>query len=273
MNGNGLFLISILVSIAVHASLAAGVQHLHFSSAQIPLKTGDVSRELAIQIMFTDLEPSTEVNENVKKITKLYEGDTKPEEDAQSLIAKQETKENVKPDSYILASDEKPLPERAREEVINENEPELRTVSGRMSTQHIENFSRINQRVDIPQTTKVQNVVVDLQSSLSSQQVSDNISHVENGVLAHTKPGYFKNPPPEYPRRARKLEYTGKVALNVEVKADGSCGQVKLVRSSGYSMLDNAATEAVKEWRFTPAKKWGKAVTSFTEITVNFQLE
>ena len=94
-----------------------------------------------------------------------------------------------------------------------------------------------------------------------------------NGVLAHTKPGYVRNPPPKYPRLARKLEYTGKVTLNVEVKADGHCGQVKLVKSSGYSMLDNAATGAVKEWRFTPANKWGKAVTSFTEITVNFQLE
>ena len=38
-------------------------------------------------------------------------------------------------------------------------------------------------------------------------------------------------------------------------------------------MLDSAAMGAVKEWQITPGKKWGKAVNSFTEITVNFQLE
>ncbi len=59
----------------------------------------------------------------------------------------------------------------------------------------------------------------------------------------------------------------------MEVKADGSCGHIEIIKTSGYSMLDKAATKAVKEWQFVPAKKWGKAISSFTEIVINFQLK
>jgi len=276
MNGNILLLISLLVSTIVHASFVLGVQHLHFSPAYITLKPGKVSRELAIHIMFKDSQPPSVDTENTKYVTKISESETKPKEDNHTPLVKQEIKKNlqlVKQDTYILRTDEEPVPERVRKEIINKNDPELKTVSVRLLAQNIANPSGIEQKVDIPQTEKVQNVVVDLNRSLQYKQTSENTSYVENGVLAHTKPEYIKNPSPEYPRLARKREYTGKVTLKVEVKDDGSCGHVELVRSSGYSMLDNAATGAVKEWRFTPAKKWGKAVTSFTEITVNFQLE
>ncbi|MBT3879550.1 MAG: energy transducer TonB [Candidatus Scalindua sp.] len=276
MNGNVPFLISLLVSAIAHASLAFGVQHLHFSSAQVSLKPGNISRELAIHITFTDPLASSEENQKAKNVTKFNEGKTKPREENKSLIAKQEANDNlkpVKPDSYILMPDDEPVPERVLEETISNNEPELKTVSDRMSAQNFANPSGIKDKVVIPQAKNTQNVMVDLKSSLPYPDKSEKNSHVENGVLAQTKPGYINNPPPEYPRIARKREYTGKVTLKVEVKIDGNCGRVELVRSSGYSMLDNAATEAVKEWQFTPARKWGKAVSSFTEITVNFQLE
>ena len=274
MNGNVLFLVSIFVSIAVHASLAVGIQHLHFSSARIPLKSGNVSRELAIHIEFTDPQLSSEEPEKTN-VAKFNKGEVKSKEH-QVVIDKQETNDNLKlakEGSYILMPDGEPVTEDAREDIVDKNEPNLKTVSGQMSTQNIENRSEAKQRVVIPQTAKVQSIVVDLNKTQPYRQTSEKTSDVENGVLAQTKPEYIKNPPPEYPRLARKLEYTGKVTLNVEVKADGRCGQVELVKSSGYPMLDNAATGAVKEWRFTPAKKWGRAVTSFTEITVNFQLE
>ena len=274
MNGNVLFLVSILVSIAVHASLAVGVQHLHFSSARIPLKSGNVSRELAIHIEFADPQPSSEEPEKTNDVTKFNEGETKSNEESQSLVDKQETKDNLKlakEDSYILMPDGEPVPGDVREGIVDKSEPELKTVSGRMSEQNISNLNGINQHIDIPQAEQIQNVVVDLQRSLPD--IAETPSSAQNGVLGHTMPGYINNPPPEYPRLARKFEYTGRATLNVEVKADGRCGQLELVTSSGYSMLDNAAMGAVKEWRFTPGKKWGKAVTSFTEITVNFQLE
>lgn len=276
MNSNLPFLISLLVSVIIHASLVFGVQYLHSSLAHISLKSGNVSRELAIHIMFTDPRSSSEDTEKAKYVTKISESETKPKENNQSPLVKQEIIETLQPeklDIYILTPDEEPVPVRVREEILNKNEPELKTVSGRLSTQNIANPSGIKQKVIIPQTEKIKNVVVDLNRSLPFKQTSENTSHMKNGVLEHTKPEYIKSPPPEYPRLARKLEYTGKVTLKVEVKSDGNCGHVELVRSSGYSMLDNSAIGAVKEWRFTPAKKWGKAVSSFIEITVNFKLE
>ncbi len=276
MNGKVLIIYSILTSIAVHVLLALGVQHMLFSSAQIPIKSGNVSRELAIHVEFTEPQLSPEDVEKTKNITSLNEGETNIKEKSQTLVERPKANENtelVKEAAYLVMPDEEPVSKEILEEVVNKHEPELKTVSGRTSTQNPANHSGARTEEVIQYTEKVHNIIEDLNKSVVHKQASNNTSKGENGVLGHTKPGFINNPPPKYPRLARKMLYDGKVTLKVEVKADGSCGKVELVKSSGYYMLDNAATGAVKKWRFAPAKKWGKAVTTFTEITVNFQLD
>jgi protein TonB len=65
----------------------------------------------------------------------------------------------------------------------------------------------------------------------------------------------------------------GKVILNVEVLADGSCGQINVAQSSGHTMLDNNALEAVKTWRFTPARQSGEAINKWYKVPINFSLK
>ncbi len=84
---------------------------------------------------------------------------------------------------------------------------------------------------------------------------------------------HLHNPRPPYPRVASRMGYQGKVMLYVEVLADGSAGAVLLKSSSGYKMLDDAAMQAVKNWRFTPAKRLGQAVTEFVNVPVVFKLK
>jgi len=84
---------------------------------------------------------------------------------------------------------------------------------------------------------------------------------------------YLNNPRPVYPMLARRLGYSGKVLLNVEVMAEGSAGQILIYASSGHDVLDNAALQAVKGWRFNPARQAGRAITKWFIVPVNFSLE
>lgn len=90
--------------------------------------------------------------------------------------------------------------------------------------------------------------------------------------LALTPPKVLKGGEPVYPFLARKMGYEGTVILDIEVLADGRVGEVKIVESSGYELLDRAAIEAVKRWTFIPAQRDGKAVRSVVRQKVVFKL-
>ncbi|MCW5729897.1 MAG: TonB family protein [Alphaproteobacteria bacterium] len=80
------------------------------------------------------------------------------------------------------------------------------------------------------------------------------------------------NPVPAYPRRARERGIEGRVTLKVEVLADGSAGSVQVIGSSGHALLDRAALDAVRTWRFRPAERDGVPLVSSIEIPVSFRL-
>lgn len=84
---------------------------------------------------------------------------------------------------------------------------------------------------------------------------------------------YLNNPRPPYPMVARRMGYHGKVVLDVEVLAEGRAGDVQVHQSSGFAILDNAALQTVKTWRFTPAKRFGQAVTKRFLVPIKFSLE
>ena len=84
---------------------------------------------------------------------------------------------------------------------------------------------------------------------------------------------YLNNPRPPYPMVARRMGYNGKVILNVEVLAEGKAGQVLLHQSSGYAILDNAALQTVKTWKFSPAKRFGRPATQWFLVPIRFSLE
>ena len=83
---------------------------------------------------------------------------------------------------------------------------------------------------------------------------------------------YLNNPAPYYPSAAKKRGVQGKVLLSVVVKADGTPLSVDVSRSSGSSTLDVAALEAVRQWRFVPAKKSGQPVQAEVVVPVEFKI-
>jgi len=91
---------------------------------------------------------------------------------------------------------------------------------------------------------------------------------VGGGVSA---PKALFSPDPEYSEEARKAKYQGTVVLWLVVDASGRPQQIRVQRSLGMG-LDEKAIEAVKQWKFDPARKDGQAVPVMINVEVNFRL-
>ena len=87
---------------------------------------------------------------------------------------------------------------------------------------------------------------------------------------ADAPPVPVSRPLPTYPREALRRGESGEVRLRVHVGVDGVPASIDLVRGSGSRSLDRAATEAVRKWRFNPARRNGQAVEGTVEIPVAF---
>ena len=96
---------------------------------------------------------------------------------------------------------------------------------------------------------------------------------IERGAVSEAEPAAFSNPAPVYPTIARARGWEGRVVVKVLVRTDGSAGEVIVERSSGYQSLDRAAVEAIRVWRFIPAKAGGVSFESSVLIPVRFSLE
>lgn len=84
---------------------------------------------------------------------------------------------------------------------------------------------------------------------------------------------YLHNPKPVYPVMSRRLGEQGRVVLNVRVLANGSPEKVEVKTGSGFPRLDQAALEAVRQWRFTPAKRGEEPVDAWVLVPLNFSLD
>lgn len=84
---------------------------------------------------------------------------------------------------------------------------------------------------------------------------------------------YLSNPPPPYPLAARRRGIEGTVLVRAEISAGGECLRVELKKTSGADILDQAALQAVKGWRFVPAKRGSQALVAWVEVPITFKLE
>ena len=79
-------------------------------------------------------------------------------------------------------------------------------------------------------------------------------------------------PAPRYPALAQDRGLEGEVVLRIEVLADGRVGDVYVVTSSGFPLLDDAALAAVKSWTFYPATQNNLPAPASQQIRVPFVL-
>ena len=76
---------------------------------------------------------------------------------------------------------------------------------------------------------------------------------------------------PEYPYAQRAQGHQGTVTVEMTVGTDGTPWNVRVTQSD--PAFDDAVTMAVRQWRFAPARKDGKAVESTVTVPVSFRLE
>jgi TonB family protein len=91
------------------------------------------------------------------------------------------------------------------------------------------------------------------------------------GGLRVTPPQLLYKVEPEFSEEARKAKHQGVVVLTIEVDAGGKVRNIQVRRGLGLG-LDEKAIEAVSHWRFRPAMRDGKPVTTDAVVEVNFQL-
>lgn len=103
-----------------------------------------------------------------------------------------------------------------------------------------------------------------------------------NGVGEGNDSGTFANvvtsaacvycPEPPYTDEARKEKLQGQVTLRVLVGSDGRAKQIRVVKGLGLG-LDESALQAIRGWRFAPAKDArGRPLASWVTIETRFQL-
>lgn len=83
----------------------------------------------------------------------------------------------------------------------------------------------------------------------------------------------LKDVKPVYPALAKRNNWSGTVVLLVEVKTDGKIGEVVIIQSSGYKILDQEVVRAVKKRQYQPDLKNGRPVVVFRRVPYTFKLE
>jgi protein TonB len=77
---------------------------------------------------------------------------------------------------------------------------------------------------------------------------------------------------PSYPTSARRAGIQGTTLLGVFVAPDGRVGEVVVKQSAGHPDLDAAAADAVRRWRFEPARRGSEPVAIWVLLPVEFRL-
>jgi protein TonB len=106
------------------------------------------------------------------------------------------------------------------------------------------------------------------------------VGGVVGGVIGGTGDGPvmdFDQPPrllhqvkPQYPQEAFVKKVEGVVELSVLIDAGGSVSQARVIRS--IPLLDAAAVQCVRQWRFSPAIKDGRPVATEARVPITFRI-
>jgi TonB family protein len=101
----------------------------------------------------------------------------------------------------------------------------------------------------------------------------DSINATAARLADETPPRHHPgNQAPRYPVQAIGIRAQGRVLVRAEIRPDGTIGQRWIKQSSGLQVLDQAALETVRLWRFYPAERHGMAVAVWLDVPIEYKL-
>jgi len=101
----------------------------------------------------------------------------------------------------------------------------------------------------------------------------DSINSTAARLQDETPPRHLPgNQAPRYPIQALGMRAQGRVVVRAEILPDGTIGQRWIKQSSGLQVLDLAALETVRAWRFYPAQRHGLAVAVWLDVPIEYKM-
>lgn len=125
-------------------------------------------------------------------------------------------------------------------------------------------------RVALPKDSALQRAELPASHEADSRHAPSEDPKLREYIFVQNVPEAIHKVPPEYPDGARKLGVDGTVQVKALVAVDGRVEKVVIVHS--IPELDAAATQAVRQWLFKPARAGGTPVAVWVAIPVRFSL-
>lgn len=94
---------------------------------------------------------------------------------------------------------------------------------------------------------------------------------IMNENTVDVKPKVLSRLPLEYPEEALKNATKGYVVINMLIAKDGTVEIAKVLESKPSGIFDSAALNAVRSWRFSPAKYKSKPVKMWAKQKIRFK--
>ena len=111
------------------------------------------------------------------------------------------------------------------------------------------------------------------QGRSSAASLANAASDLPPGAKVDQQPSFVGgNQAPKYPDAAYQQGHQGVVELIVDVSARGTATRVRLHKTSGHALLDQAALETVQHWRFQPATYQTRPVNARVRVPVRFEI-
>ncbi|PSW21322.1 energy transducer TonB [Photobacterium sanctipauli] len=161
----------------------------------------------------------------------------------------------------------KPEPKKAPEPVVKKTPPKpVKKVEPKVVKQPV-----AEKKAPVPEKKPEQKPPVAKTKPLPKSEAA---SGVNNSPKLVTKPTFATRPSPvKYPRIAKRRGLEGQVLVEVWIDEKGKQVKHNLVQSSGAIVLDEAALDAIKRWRFSSHIVDGQAIAHRVQIPVRFKLD
>jgi len=250
---------AVFISLALHLALFALIR---FDAPEGPVST-EANREIVITCSRVEAKKPEPVIEKIarkipspKKAAEKKETPAPEKKAPEKRVEKKAAPEKVKPDFKV-----------EKTSALKERRPDLE-----QSAKKEETAAKEENRAKEETRAREETGVKEEKRSHENRILGEKSVRAKESRPGRRLPGYKRTRPPIYPRLAKKRGYQGIVVLDLLVGRQGNVEKINVWKSSGYSLLDDAAVIAAKKWTFTPGFNGTRNVGMWIKAPVHFRL-